>query len=70
MFKISLILTFLISYTELTQNQMTCLNSAVQVGYFNASILVSNSFGRSLPAANIYLVSPNQVLYNYQSYAG
>jgi hypothetical protein len=42
---------------------------ATQVDKFNVTMLVSNEFGRSLTSANQFLVSSDEVLYNFQTYA-
>ena len=57
-------------YANLTQYQLKCLIFKPEVNYFNASILVSNEYGRSLAAPNTFYVSPDDNLYNFQTYAG
>jgi len=48
---------------------MTCRLDKPEIGYFTASILVTNEFGRSQASSNLFFVSPNQKLYNFQTYA-
>ena len=40
------------------------------MGVFNATLLVSEDNGRSATNSNAFFVTPNEVLYNYESYAG
>lgn len=54
----------------MTSTELTCLLTKAEVGYFNASILVNNQFGRSLANKNLFYVSPDDNLFNYQTYAG
>jgi hypothetical protein len=42
----------------------------MSIGIFNASMLVTNQYGRSLVSSNLYRVSANEKLYHFQSYAG
>ena len=48
---------------------MYCQLKKPEVSYFNASILVNNQYGRSLAVPTTYLVSPNDNLYHFQTYA-
>ena len=48
---------------------MVCLANRPEINYFNASILVNNQYGRSLVNPNRFYVSPNDNLYNFQTYA-
>ena len=41
----------------------------MKTGVFNVSMLVTNEYGRSLVSANLYRVSADEKLYNFQSYA-
>ena len=48
---------------------MYCQLPRPEVNYYNASILVSNEYGRSLVSPSQFFVAPNDTLYNYQTYA-
>jgi hypothetical protein len=39
------------------------------VGYYKASLLVSNQYGRSVTAENIFYISPDENVYNFQTFA-
>ena len=49
---------------------MTCSLNKPEINYYNASMLVNTQFGRSLNNPDILFVSPNDNLYNFQTYAG
>ena len=57
-------------YFNLTQYQLICRLNKPEISFYNASILVSNDFGRSLSAASTFYVSPDENIYNFQTYAG
>lgn len=57
-------------FANLTQNKLECKANKPEVSYFNASMLVSNEFGRSLVSSSSFYVSPDDSLYNFQTYAG
>jgi hypothetical protein len=48
---------------------MVCKANKPEINYFNASIIISNQYGRSLVSSNKFYVSPNDNLYNFQTYA-
>ena len=48
---------------------MTCLLNKPEVNYYNASILVNTQYGRSLSDPKKFYVSPDDSLFNYQTYA-
>lgn len=48
---------------------MKCKLEKAEVGYFIASMLVTNEYGRSVTNPDIFYVAPNQKLYNFQSFA-
>jgi hypothetical protein len=56
-------------YGNLTVNSMVCKADRPEINYFNATILVNNQYGRSLVSPNKFYVSPNDNLYNFQTYA-
>ena len=39
------------------------------VGPLNATLLVDSQYGRSLAAPNLYYVTPDEQIYNYEAYA-
>lgn len=48
---------------------MTCKLNKPEVNYYNASILVNTQYGRSLTSPSKFIVSPDDILYNYQTHA-
>lgn len=48
---------------------MYCKLENTEVGVFNSSLLVSSQYGRSLTSSSSYFVTPDEKIYNYQSYA-
>lgn len=57
-------------FREVTQSKVYCRIEKAEVGYFRASMLVSNQYGRADTSQYIFYVSPDENLYNFQSYAG
>lgn len=57
-------------FQEVTSNFIRCQVENVEVGYFRASMLVSNQYGRALTSLAISYVSPDENVYNFQTYAG
>lgn len=57
-------------YSDLTSSSLVCKLKGSQVGVFNASLLVSEDNGRSLSISTAFFVTPNEIIYNFQSYAG
>ena len=49
---------------------MKCKLQGNTVAIFNSTILVSENNGRSIAASTTYLVTPNELIYNFQTYAG
>lgn len=39
------------------------------VGPLNATILIDSQYGRSVSASNIYYVTPDEQIYNFEAYA-
>ncbi len=54
----------------MTTTYLGCQLQGQTVAIFNASILVSEDNGRSIASSNTYLVTPDQLIYNFQTYAG
>ncbi len=48
---------------------MRCRLDKPEIGYFTVSMLVNNEFGRSKTSSKLLFVSPDQKLYNFQTYA-
>jgi len=44
---------------------MVCKANKPEINYFNASIIISNQYGRSLVSSNKFYVSPNDNLYKF-----
>ena len=60
----------ILSYDNLTTTYMKCKLQGNTVAIFNSTILVSENNGRSIAASTTYLVTPNELIYNFQTYAG
>ena len=60
--------TFLL-YQNLTRNTLVCKLEGQEVNMFNASVLVSEEFGRSLASSSIFYISADEKIHNFESYA-
>lgn len=60
--------TFLL-YQNLTRNTLVCKLEGQEVSTFNASILVSEEYGRSLASSSIFYISADEKIYNFESHA-
>jgi hypothetical protein len=58
-----------IRYGAFSQNSLTCGLVNTVVGPLNATLLVDSQYGRSLAAPNLYYVTPDEQIYNYEAYA-
>jgi hypothetical protein len=58
------------SHEDLTKNNLKCKLKGSSIGNYNVSLLVDEGNGRSDAANTTYYVSPDESIYNYQSYAG
>lgn len=56
-------------YQNLTENTLLCKLEGHEVNYFNATVLVSEEFGRSLADRSIVMASSTDTLYNFVTYA-
>jgi hypothetical protein len=56
-------------YSSFTQTSLQCKLENNVVGPLNASILVDSQYGRSLTASNLFYVTPNEDIYNFEAYA-
>ena len=54
----------------MTANYLKCKLQGNTVAIFNASLLVSQDNGRSVSDPSTYLVTPDELIYNFQTYAG
>jgi len=53
-----------------THRSLKCMINKPEIGYFTVSLIVSNEFGRSaVKGWNLFLVSPNEIIYNFNTYA-
>ncbi len=52
-----------------TRYLLKCLANKPEIGYFSISLLVSNEYGRSEANSQLFLVSPDERVYNFQTYA-
>ena len=62
----------LISYTAYTYSplsQLSCSLDTYEVGRFNATILFSSWFGRSIAAPELNHISPDGTIYNFEAFA-
>ncbi|CAF1300760.1 unnamed protein product, partial [Adineta ricciae] len=57
------------NYSIVTDTDLQCFFEGTEVGLFNISMLITNQYGRSSVNSNLYRVSSNEALYNFQSYA-
>ena len=57
-------------FQAVTSSSLRCQLNKPEVGYFEASMLVSGQYGRAKTASNIFYVSPTENVYNFQTYAG
>ena len=48
---------------------MSCALNKPEVGYFKSNILVTNQYGRSLASPTLYYVSPDENVYNFETFA-
>jgi len=49
---------------------LRCKSENEQIGLFNVSMHVNENFGRATIAPENFLVTPNEILYNVENYAG
>ena len=61
---------YLLRYQNYTKNLFYCKLDNSEVGVFNTSLLVSEEYGRSVVDSSMYYVTPDEKIYNYQSFAG
>lgn len=52
------------------RTKLRCQVNKPEIGYFNASVLVTNNYGRTLPSLDTFQVSPNNDLFMFQTHAG
>ncbi len=57
-------------YDNLTSTSLTCRLKGSTIGIFNVSMIVSEDNGRSDEEDTMYYVTPGELLYNFQTYAG
>lgn len=57
-------------YQGVERNKLRCQVNKPEIGYFNASVLVTNNYGRTFPSLSTFQVSPNNDLFMFQTYAG
>lgn len=56
-------------YQELTTDTLLCKLEGNEVNFYNATVLVSEEFGRSLASPSIFFISADDQIYNFESYA-
>ena len=56
-------------YKEITSNNLTCRLGGTEVNVYNFSMLINEQFGRSKMPPSTYLVSPDEKIYNFQTYS-
>ena len=54
----------------MTANYLLCKLQGSTVGLFNGSLIVSQDNGRSIADSSTFLVTPDELIYNFQTYAG
>lgn len=58
------------SYANLTSSSLYCKLKGETVGLFNGTMIVSEDYGRSLSDPASFFVTPDESIYNYQTFAG
>lgn len=56
-------------YQNLTTQTLLCKLEGNEVNLYNATVLVSEEFGRSLASPSIFYISADEEIYNFESYA-
>ncbi|RNA24183.1 fibrocystin-L isoform X1, partial [Brachionus plicatilis] len=56
-------------YQNLTTDTLLCKLEGHEVNVYNATILVSEEYGRSLASSSIFYISADEKIYNFESYA-
>jgi hypothetical protein len=54
----------------MTSNYLACKLQGSTIGIFNGSLIVSQDNGRSISDPKTFLVTPDELIYNFQTYAG
>ena len=60
----------ILRYDNMTSNYLACKLQGSTVGIFNGSLIVSQDNGRSISDPKTFLVTPDELIYNFQTYAG
>jgi hypothetical protein len=50
--------------------RLKCKLRGETIGIFNGTMLVSENYGRSNANPSTFFVTPDELIYNYQTYAG
>ena len=56
-------------FQDVTRKHMKCRLDKPEIGYFRATMLVTNEYGRSKNGDQMSYVSPDENIYNFQTYA-
>lgn len=56
-------------YQNLTTDTLLCKLEGHEINVYNATVLVSEEYGRSLASSSIFYVSADEQIYNFESYA-
>ncbi|CAF0814130.1 unnamed protein product, partial [Brachionus calyciflorus] len=56
-------------YQNLTTDTLVCKLEGHEVNLFNATVLVSEEFGRSQSPPSLFYISPNDKIYNFMTYS-
>lgn len=56
-------------YQNLTTSTLLCRLEGHEVNMYNATVLVSEQYGRSLASPSIFYISADEQIYNFESYA-
>lgn len=56
-------------FTQVKRKYMKCRLDKPEIGYFRASMLITNEYGRSINDEKMSYVSPDENVYNFQTFA-
>ena len=57
-------------YDNITTNALKCKLDSTEINVYNTSMLVSEEYGRSQTSRSAYLITPDEKIYNFQTYPG
>ena len=57
-------------YTNISATLLKCKLKGQTIGLFNGTMIVSEDFGRSYSDPSAFLVTPDEEIYNFQTFSG